>query len=72
MKVILISIEKQHQVKFNYIDDVVAPFEITAPETSLLLQQKLNEIHDKTGLIFEFIDGKYIIVTAEKKDIQVV
>ena len=66
LKKILFAIEKQHKVKFNYIDDVVAKFRLVPPESSLLLSQKLNYLTSETQLEFENINPTYISV-AEKK-----
>lgn len=62
LKDILLSIEKQHHVIFNYIDNEVIAFEIPAPQPALSLNDKLKYLQKKTNLSFENINNQYINV----------
>ena len=60
LKSILLSIEKQHHVVFNYIDNEIGSFKIISPKESLTLDEKLNYLKKKTNLFFENINNQYI------------
>lgn len=62
LKEILQSIEKQHHVIFNYIDNEIIVFEIIPPKNNLSLTEKLKYLHTKTNLSFENINNQYINV----------
>lgn len=62
LKDILQSIEKQHHVIFNYIDNEVIVFKITPPRRTLTLNEKLKYLQKKTNLFFENINNQYINV----------
>lgn len=64
LKTALAQIEKQHQVKFNYTEETIAPYEVQMPQSSLTLLQQLEQLQKETPLGFEIIDNRYIIVTA--------
>jgi hypothetical protein len=66
LKAILQSIEKQHHVYFNYIEDEIAIDKIEAPKKSLTLNEKLVYLEKKTNLKFQKIDNKYITITTKK------
>lgn len=68
-KKIIIAIEKQHQVSFNYTEDNIAGLEIIPPKKSLSLDQKLQYLAQNTTLSFENIGNKFINIY--KKDIKV-
>ncbi|MEZ0129073.1 carboxypeptidase-like regulatory domain-containing protein, partial [Flavobacterium sp. LBUM151] len=68
-KKIIIAIEKQHQVSFNYTEDNIAGLEIIQPKKSLSLDQKLQYLAQNTTLSFENIGNKFINIY--KKDIKV-
>lgn len=60
LKNILTSIEKQHQVSFNYTENNVVGINLIPPPKSLSLEQKLKYLEKKTALSFENIDNKFI------------
>jgi len=63
LKVALLHIEKQHEVKFSFVDEIVNDKIITSPEQSLSLIQKLEKLQQQLSVGFEIIDGKYIIIS---------
>ncbi|WP_233566117.1 MULTISPECIES: TonB-dependent receptor [unclassified Flavobacterium] len=68
IKKIIIEIEKQHQVTFNYTEDLIANLQIYSPKKSLSLDQKLQYLARNTNLSFENIGNKFINIY--KKDIE--
>lgn len=69
LKNIIIEIEKQHEVDFNYTEDNVEGIKIIPPHKSFSLEQKLNYLEKKTNLSFENIDNKFInIYTKNRND----
>ena len=67
LKAILQSIEKQHHVYFNYIEDEIAVFKIEPPKKSLSLNEKLVYLQKKTNLQFEKVDPKFITIVPKKE-----
>ena len=65
-KKIIIDIEQQHQVTFNYTEDNIAGLQLNPPKKSLSLDQKLQYLAKKTNLSFENIGNKFINIY--KKD----
>jgi hypothetical protein len=63
LKNILISIEKKHQITFNYIETDIVEIKIISPNPSLSLAEKLNYLEIKTNLVFENIDNKFINIS---------
>lgn len=66
LKKIILDIQEQHQVSFNYTEDNVANLQVTPPKESLSLDQKLQYLAKKTNLSFENIGNKFINIY--KKD----
>lgn len=60
LKKILIEIEQQHHVNFNYTEDNVAGLIVTLPKRTLSLKQKLQYLEKKTDLAFENLGNKFI------------
>lgn len=60
LKDIIIDIEQQYHVSFNYTEDNVIGIQIMPPDKSLLLEQKLEYLEKNTNLSFENIDDKFI------------
>ena len=60
LKNIIIDIEQQHQVIFNYTEDNVAGLQLIPPKKSLSLEQKLQYLVKKTNLSFENLGNKFI------------
>ena len=63
LKYVLESIEKKHQVTFNYIEVDIVEIKIIPPNASLPLDEKLNDLRKKTNLIFENINNKFINIS---------
>nr|WP_144213077.1 TonB-dependent receptor [Flavobacterium panacis] len=63
---IIIDIEQQHQVSFNYLEDNVVGLKLSPPNKSLSLEQKLRYLSQKTDLSFENIDNKFVNVYKNK------
>lgn len=62
LKMILSSIEKQHQITFNYLENDVIDKLISAPEETLSLADKVLFIQKNTNLSFENTsEGFYVI-----------
>lgn len=59
-KKIIIDIEAQHDVSFNYTEDNIEGLEFNPPKKSLSLEQKLEYLRKKTNLSFENIGNKFI------------
>jgi len=68
LKKILIEIEQQHQVNFNYTEDNVVGLEVTPPKKTLSLEQKLQYLAKKTNLAFENIGNQFINIYKKEKD----
>ena len=68
LKKILIEIEQQHQVNFNYTEDNVAGLQVTPPKKTLSLEQKLQYLAKKTNLAFENIGNQFINIYKKEKD----
>ncbi|WP_339920770.1 TonB-dependent receptor [uncultured Flavobacterium sp.] len=62
LKDILQTIEKQHHVYFNYIDNEIVFIKIVPPKKSLSLKKTINYLQKKTNLFFENIDNKSITI----------
>jgi hypothetical protein len=71
LKAILQSIEKQHHVYFNYIEDEIVVVKIEPPKKSLSLNEKIAYLQKKTNLLFEKVDNKFITIT-NKKEVELV
>ena len=61
LKDILRKIEKQHNVKFSYLDSQISGFKISPPQENSSLKDKLDYIRITTGLHFK-IFGDYISI----------
>ena len=68
LKKILIEIEQQHQVNFNYTEDNVVGLEVTPPKKTLSLEQKLQYLAKKTNLAFENIGNQFINIYKKEKE----
>jgi hypothetical protein len=63
LKNILITIEQQHRVSFNYTENNVALLKIIPPKKTLSLQKKIKYLEKRTKLSFENIDNKFINIS---------
>lgn len=65
-KKIIIDIEEQHGVSFNYTEENIEGIELNPPKKSFSLEQKLEYLEKRTHLSFENIGNKFINIY--KKD----
>lgn len=68
LKKIIINIEKQHQVSFNYTEDNIRNLQLNPPKRSLSLAEKLDYLSKKTNLSFENLDNKFINIYKKDTD----
>lgn len=66
LKKILIAIEQQHLVNFNYTEENVANIKFQAPDFSLSLEEKIKYLEKKTNLSFENIDNTFFNIYKQK------
>jgi hypothetical protein len=71
-KKIIIDIEQQHQVSFNYTEDNIAGLELNPPKRSLSLDQKLQYLEKNTDLSFENIGNLFINIYRKDKESQII
>jgi hypothetical protein len=67
LKYVLQTIEKKHHITFNYIETDIADVRIIPPNSSISLAEKLNYLREKTNLIFENIDNKFVNISYKKE-----
>lgn len=65
-KRIIIEIEQQHKVSFNYTEDNITGLQLHPPKKSFSLDQKLQYLEKNTNLSFENIGNQFINIY--KKD----
>ncbi|MCD0472285.1 carboxypeptidase-like regulatory domain-containing protein [Flavobacterium sp. JAS] len=65
-KKIIIDIEQQYQVSFNYTEDNIVGLQLNPPKKTLSLDQKLQYLAQNTNLSFENIGNRFINIY--KKD----
>ncbi|WP_073371557.1 TonB-dependent receptor [Flavobacterium fluvii] len=68
---IIVSIEKQFNVKFSYAVEDVANIAIEKPNTSFSLQETIDYLNSKTLLNFKALDNRYVTVSVINKTISV-
>ncbi|WP_238160936.1 MULTISPECIES: TonB-dependent receptor [Flavobacterium] len=66
LKKIINNIEHQHNVSFNYTENIIFAVQLNPPKKALSLDQKLQYLARKTNLSFENIGNKFINIY--KKD----
>lgn len=71
-KKILVTIEQQHHVSFNYTEDNIAGLQIIPPKSSLSLDQKLQYLEKKTNLSFENIENRFINIYKIKNESHII
>lgn len=62
LKDVLPSIEKEHDVIFNYATNQLQDIHVSSKSSELSLTELLDEYAKETGLVFEFIDDKKITI----------
>ncbi|MDW8850919.1 TonB-dependent receptor [Flavobacterium sp. MMLR14_040] len=71
-KKIIIDIEKQHEVSFNYTEDNIDNLQLVPPKRSLSLDQKLHYLAKNTHLSFENIGNKFINIYKKEIESQII
>ncbi len=66
LKEILLSIEKQHQISFSYLESDVKDLKIIIPEKSLSIIEKIEYLTIKTGLNFENSSTGFYVISKNK------
>lgn len=72
LKTIIIDIEQQHQVNFNYTEDNVVSLQLIPPRKSLTLDQKLQYLIKQTNLSFENLGNKFINIYKNYDKIRII
>lgn len=67
-KKIIIDIEQQHKVSFNYTEENIVGLQVNPPKKSLSLEQKLQYLAKKTNLSFENLGNKFINIYKKETD----
>jgi hypothetical protein len=68
---VIISLEKQFNIKFSYAVEDVANIAIEKPNTSFTLQETIDYLNSKTLLNFKALDDRYVTVSVLNKTISV-
>lgn len=71
-KEILVLIETQHQVNFNYTENDFLQIKIIPPGRKLSLKDKLHYLEKNTPFSFENIDNKFINIFSTKSDVPII
>ncbi len=67
LKQILEEISRQHQVKFNYIEDEIVLFKLIPPQQNWTFEAKLNYIKKETNLQIKVVSNKYYTIYNDEK-----
>ncbi len=67
LKQILIEIEKQHNVTFNYIEEEIVIYKIISPNPKNTIEQKIDYIQTQTKLRFKFVNDELITISNNQK-----
>jgi len=67
LKTILESIEKQHHVSFNYLENDIISSKIVPPKKSLSLDMKISYLQKKTPLQFHKLDETFYTISSQKE-----
>lgn len=68
---IIISLEKQFNIKFSYAVEDVTNIAIEKPNTTFTLQETIDYLNSKTLLNFKALDDRYVTVSVLNKTILV-
>ncbi len=68
---VIISLEKQFNVKFSYAVEDVASIKIDKPNTSFTLQETIDYLNSKTILNFKALNDRYVTVSVLNKIISI-
>ena len=72
LKDIIIDMEQQHQVSFNYTEENVINLQLIPPKKSLLLKEKLQYLTENTNLSFENIEDKFINIYKKHDETKII
>lgn len=67
LKTVLLEIGNKYNIKFNYIDEELVVYNITPPNPSSSLTEKIDYIQSQTGLKIRKISDKYYSVYNDRK-----
>jgi len=67
LKSLLEQISTTNKIKFNYIDEEIIIFKIVPPLDKTPLEQKIQYIESKTGLVFKKINKNYYSIYNNRK-----
>ena len=62
---VLQSIETKFDVSFSFADETIKDKLIVPPDENLTLTEVLNELSSATGLAFEILDSRYIVIKSK-------
>lgn len=68
---LLITLEKDYEIKFSFSDADVKDISIKQPKKGLNLEELLSYLNDKTFLQFKTLDNRYVTVSFLNKTISV-
>jgi hypothetical protein len=68
---IIVSIEKQFNIKFSYAVEDVAAIKIVKPNAAFTLQETIDYLNAKTLLNFKALDSRYVTVSVLNKTISI-
>ncbi|MDI5950089.1 TonB-dependent receptor plug domain-containing protein [Flavobacterium yafengii] len=68
---VIISLEKQFNIKFSYAVEDVVTIKIDKPNASFTLQETIDYLNSKTLLNFKALDDRYVTVSVLNKTISV-
>ncbi|WP_442264501.1 TonB-dependent receptor [Tenacibaculum sp. ZS6-P6] len=62
LKNILISLEKKHNVKFSYADDIIKNKKVNTKLLQLSFKELLVKLEKQTNLIFKKVSNRYVLI----------
>lgn len=65
----LITLEKEHGYKFNYIQSTIENIEIDTPEPNLSFNQIIEYLRQETLLTFRFLENKFVSIRKQNSNI---
>lgn len=67
---VLLVLEKQYNIQFNYAEDAVSNIVIIAPSQTMQLNDLLAYLEDESGLTFTLTGDNMVLVISRPKDIE--
>jgi hypothetical protein len=71
LSAVIVSLEKQFNIKFSYAVEDVATIKIDKPNATFTLQETIDYLNSKTLLNFKALDDRYVTVSVLNKTISV-